>query len=109
MLGNHCLGKDQLGVVLRQTERGKLGVCSVGQEHVQQQGWSQSWERQSRSVCREGREQRDPEDTRAGFVDKSCGKSRLTDGSGGGGALEGVRCKRQLRVRGGGVQGWSVE
>lgn len=36
-------------------------------------------------------------------------KSRLTDGSGGGGALEGMRCKRQPRVRGGGVQGWSVE
>lgn len=54
-------------------------------------------------------EQRDPEDTRNGFVDKSCGKSTLTDGSGGGGALRGVRCKRQLRVRGGGVQGWSVE
>lgn len=109
MPGNHCLGKDRLGVVLRQRERGEPGVRSLGQEDVQQRGWSRSWERQSRSVCGEGGEQRDPEDTRAGFVDKSCGKSRLADGSGGGGALEGMRCKRQPRVRGGGVQGWSVE
>lgn len=46
------------------------------------------------------KEQGHPGDTRTAFVDRSCGKSCLTDGAGGGGALERVRYKRQLRGRG---------
>lgn len=50
----------------------------IEQNDLQQHDWSRRWERQSLSVCLEENVQRYPEDTRACFVDKSCGKSRLT-------------------------------
>lgn len=90
VLGNHCW----------EAARGSGGAG--GDRRMCRSGSCQDWAPQSPG--REGGEQRDPEDTRAAFVDTSCGKSCLTDGAGGGGALQRVRSERQLRVR-----GWCME